>query len=447
MHVFPQLRKLEEKFAREVTVVGVHSAKFTAEKETENLRRAVLRYDIQHPVVNDRDFQVWREYTVRAWPTLMFIDPIGKIIGKHEGEIALDAFEKLISDIIEEYDAQGLIQRSELNFKLEKEKEWERALSFPGKILADSESGRLYIADSNHNRIVVTDLNGKALDVIGSGQQGFTDGAFKSSAFYDPQGMALSGDELYVADTKNHAIRKVDLVNQEVTTIAGTGEQAKVFHEGGAGTLAAINSPWDIEIIGDKIYIAMAGFHQLWVMDLKLNEIRPFAGSGRERIEDGLLLSAALAQPSGIVSNGMKLYFTDSETSAVRSAELNSDGSVASIVGQDLFTFGDVDGTGDEVRLQHPLGIDIEAGSIYITDTYNNKIKRIDPDTRKASSLLGSGKPGHTDGPADTAKFHEPGGISVDAGNIYIADTNNHAIRVAALDTLEVSTLKITGLN
>jgi DNA-binding beta-propeller fold protein YncE len=447
MHVFPQLRKLEEKFAREVTVVGVHSAKFTAEKETENLRRAVLRYEIDHPVVNDRDFQVWREYTVRAWPTLMFIDPVGKLIGKHEGEIALDAFEKLISDMIKEYDAQGLIQRSELKFKLEKEKEWERALSFPGKILADSKSGRLYVADSNHNRIVVTDLNGKALDIIGSGQQGYIDGSFQTSAFYDPQGMALAGDQLYVADTKNHAIRKVDLVTQEVTTIAGTGEQAKVFHEGGPGTLAAINSPWDIEIIGDKIYIAMAGFHQLWVLDLKLNEIRPFAGSGRERIEDGPLLNAALAQPSGIVANGMKLYFTDSETSAVRSAELNSGGSVVSIVGQDLFTFGDRDGTGDEVRLQHPLGIDLDAGSLYITDTYNNKIKRINPDTRRATSLLGSGKPGHVDGPADTAEFHEPGGISVDSGNIYIADTNNHVIRVAALDTLEVSTLQITGLD
>ena len=446
MHIFPQLRKLEEKFARELTVVGVHSAKFTAEKETENLRRAVLRYEIEHPVVNDRDFQVWQQYTVKAWPTLIFIDPAGKLVGKHEGEITLDAFDKLISDMVEEYDAQGLIRRSELRFKPEKEKEWERALSFPGKVLADAESDRLFIADSNHNRIVVTDLDGNALHVIGSGDQGFKDGPFQTAAFYDPQGMALSGDTLYVADTKNHAIRKIDLAAQEVTTLAGTGEQAKTFHQGGNGRFVALNSPWDVEISGDVLYIAMAGFHQLWSLDLRFNEARPYAGSGRERIVDGPLAEAQLAQPSGIVADDTKLYFTDSETSAIRSADLKSTGAVTSIVGQDLFTFGDVDGIGDQVRLQHPLGIDLDDGVLYITDTYNNKIKRIYPTTRGASSLLGTGKPGHTDGQADVAEFHEPGGISVAGGAIYIADTNNHAIRVAPLDTLEVSTLEIRGL-
>ena len=446
MHIFPQLRKLEKKFAHEMTVVGVHSAKFTAEKETENLRRAILRYEIEHPVVNDRDFSVWQQYTVRAWPTLMFIDPAGKLIGKHEGEITLDVFDKLISDMVEEYDTQGLLQRSELRFKLESEKEWERALSFPGKVLADAESDRLFIADSNHNRIVVTDLDGNALQVIGSGDKGFKDGSFQTSEFYDPQGMALSGDTLYVADTKNHSIRKIDLATQEVTTLAGTGEQSETFHQGGNGRFVALNSPWDVEIVGDILYIAMAGFHQLWSLDLRFNEARPHAGSGRERIVDGPLAEAQLAQPSGIVADDTKLYFTDSETSAIRSADLKPTGAVTSIVGQDLFTFGDVDGTGDQVRLQHPLGIDLDDGVLYITDSYNNKIKRIYPTTRGASSLLGAGKPGHTDGPAEVAEFHEPGGISVAAGTIYVADTNNHAIRVAPLDTLEVSTLQIRGL-
>ena len=235
MHIFPQLRKLEEKFAREMTVIGVHSAKFTAEQETENLRRAVLRYGIEHPVVNDRDFEVWQQYTVRAWPTLMFIDPTGRLIGKHEGEIGLDVFDKLISDMVGEYDDQGLIEHSDLTFKPEKEKEWERDLSFPGKVLADVDSGRLFISDSNHNRIVVTDLDGNAWDIIGSGEQGFDDGAYQTATFYDPQGLVLAGDDLYVADTKNHAIRKIDLAKQKVTTVAGTGEQSKVFHEGGDG--------------------------------------------------------------------------------------------------------------------------------------------------------------------------------------------------------------------
>ena len=107
MHVFPQLRKLEEKYSSELAVVGVHSAKFDAEKATQNVRQAILRYEIEHPVVNDAGFEVWRQYAVRAWPTLMFVDPAGKVIGKHEGEIQYDTFDRLIGEMIAEFDAEG----------------------------------------------------------------------------------------------------------------------------------------------------------------------------------------------------------------------------------------------------------------------------------------------------------------------------------------------------
>ena len=446
MHVFPQLRKLEEKYSRELTVIGVHSAKFTAEKETENLRLAVLRYEIEHPVVNDRDFQVWQQYAIRAWPTLMFIDPAGKIVGKHEGEITVDTFDRVIEDLVSVYDDQGLMERRKLEFKLEREKEWERPLSFPGKVLADAPGDRLIIADSNHNRIVVTTLTGDVTQVVGSGERGFADGPFDAARFFDPQGLAISGDRLYVADTKNHAIRLVDLQSREVTTLAGTGEQATSFHDGGEGRLVALNSPWDLALDGHTLYIAMAGFHQLWRLDLRDNSTRPHAGSGRERIVDGPLASAQLAQPSGLVTEGHKLFFTDSETSAIRSADLLGGGEVKTIVGTDLFTFGDVDGTGDEVRLQHPLGLDISDGVLYVADTYNNKIKRVYPTTRGATHLTGSGQPGHRDGSPDIAMFHEPGGISVADGKLYVADTNNHAVRAASLDTLTVETLELKGI-
>ena len=446
MHVFPQLRKLEEKYADEIIVVGVHSAKFTAEKDTNNVRKAILRYDIEHPVANDSDFAIWQTYTVRAWPTLMFVNPQGKIIGKHEGEITFDAFDGVIAEMIQEFDEQGQIDRRPLKFKLEKEKEWERPLSFPGKVLADAASDRLFIADSNHNRIVVASLDGNVTQIIGSGERGLTDGGFDKAAFNDPQGMALDGDVLYVADTKNHAIRKIDLAGGQVQTIAGTGEQATAFHDGGEGPSTSLNSPWDLELHGGILYIAMAGFHQLWRLDLKAQEVRPHAGSGRERIVDGPMASAQLAQPSGIVTDGSKLYFTDSETSAVRSADIDPNGRVETIVGLDLFTFGDVDGIGDEVRLQHTLGIDMHEGVLYITDSYNNKIKKIFPATRGAATLLGSGEPGHKDGQGKQAEFHEPGGISIANGKLYIADTNNHAIRIADLESDDVSTLELKGI-
>ena len=446
MHVFPQLRKLEEKYADELVVVGVHSAKFSAEKDYENVRKAVLRYEIEHPVVNDKDFQVWQQYGARAWPTLMFIDPEGKVLGKHEGEFAVSDLDSLLSKMIDEYDNNQLVNRAPITLSLEKDKEWERALSFPGKVLADEQSDRLFIADSNHNRIVVTDLRGKFKNVIGSGERGLRDGDFEHAEFYDPQGMALRDDTLYVADTKNHALREIDLANQNVKTIAGNGEQARMFHRGGNARFVQLNSPWDVVVEGQNLYIAMAGFHQLWRYDLLTMEANPYAGNGRERITDGVLFNAELAQPSGIVSDEEKLYFTDSETSAVRSADINGKGLVETIVGLHLFEFGDVDGVGDEVRLQHPIGIELHDGVLYVADTYNNKIKRIYPTTRGASSFLGIGTTGHEDGAGVFAQFHEPAGLSVAHGKLYIADTNNHAIRVADLETQEVSTLEIEGL-
>ena len=446
MHVFPQLRKLEDKYPTELAVIGVHSAKFSAEKDIENVRKAVLRYEIEHPVLNDKDFVVWQKYGARAWPTLMFIDPDGKLIGKHEGEFDAADLDGLLQKMLAEYDEHSLINRAPLPISLEKQKEWERPLSFPGKILADAPSGRLFIADSNHNRIVVTDFRGNTLGVIGCGEQGLRDGDFAHAQFHDPQGIALSGDTLYVADAKNHAIRAIDLANQSVKTVAGTGEQARRYHNGGNGNFVALNSPWDVAVHNNALYIAMAGFHQLWRHDLATRETRPYAGNGREQIADGSLASAELAQPSGIVADANKLYFTDSETSAIRSADLNGKGRVQTIVGLHLFEFGDVDGIGDQVRLQHPIGIEHHDGILYIADTYNNKIKRIYPATRGASSFLGIGKPGNADGAAPFAEFHEPGGLSIANNRLYIADTNNHAIRVANLHTQEVTTLEIKGL-
>lgn len=446
MHVFPQLRKLEEKYENQVTVVGVHSAKFTAEQDSANVRKAVLRYDIEHPVINDCDFEIWQQYSVRAWPTFMFIDPEGKVIGKHEGEIDVPGFDKLLGDMVAEFGAESLLKPDLLTFHLEKEKEMERALSFPGKVLVDEVSGRLIISDSNHNRILLATLEGKVQQVIGSGLQGLKDGPGDDAQFFDPQGLALRGNTLYVADTKNHAIREIDLTIGDVKTIAGNGQQAREFHKGGNAPDVQLSSPWDLVLHQGVLYIAMAGFHQLWSLDLLTKEARPHAGNGRERIVDGVLAEAELAQPSGITTDGQKLYFTDSETSAIRTADLERTGRVDTIVGLHLFEFGDIDGVGEDVRLQHPIGIDILDGILYVADTYNNKIKKINPTTKEASGFLGTGAAGNEDGAADMAQFHEPGGLSIADGKMYIADTNNHSIRVADLESLEVNTLELTNI-
>lgn len=445
MHVIPDLKKLEEKYADELVVIGVHSAKFENEGESENIRQVILRYELQHPVVNDKDFKVWNLYGARAWPTFVLIDPEGKVLGFHSGEGIYELFDEIIGGMVAEFDARDRIDRTPLALILEQESVVDSPLLFPGKVLADEAHNRLFIADSNHNRIVVTDLEGQVLDVIGSGRAALQDGDYETAAFFRPQGLALVDDTLYVADTENHAIRKVDLTARLVQTVAGTGEQGGYGYSHGPAASTALNSPWDVLYHDGIIYIAIAGQHQLWLYDPAEEVVRVFAGSGREELEDGPLAQAGLNQPSGLATDGRYLYFADSEASAVRAASLTSASEgIETIVGTGLFDFGDVDGTGDEVRLQHPLGVAHKDGVLYVADTYNNKIKRIDPETRRSSTFLGDGEEGWRDG--TDARFYEPGGVSVTAEKLYIADTNNHVIRVADLQTKEVSTLVLVDM-
>ena len=443
IHIIPDLKKLEAKYPNQLVVIGVHSAKFENEKDTENIRRIILRYEIEHPVYNDADFKVWQNYAVRAWPTQYLIDPAGYVLGRVEGEGNYQALDQTIAATVAEFRKRGELNEEPLKLALERAKVGDLPLAFPGKIVADPKSGRLFIADSNHNRIVVTRLDGTLIDVIGSGPAGVGDGAFDKATFYRPQGMALDGDNLYVADTENHLIRRVDLKAKTVETVAGTGKQSLEYFQQGPARTIALSSPWDLQLVGRQLYITMAGPHQIWKLDLDKREVSTFAGSGREARKDGPLLEAAFAQPSGITSDGKRLYIADSESNIIRAIDPAS-GEVETLVGGDLFEFGDADGTGDDVRLQHPLGVLAVDDKILIADTYNHKIKELDTRRRSVKSFLGRGKPGQADGPAPS--FYEPAGLASANGKLYVADTNNHAVRVIDLKTRETSTLNIKGL-
>lgn len=444
MHVIPDLKKLEAKYPNQLVVIGIHSAKFPNEGESDNIRQAILRYEIEHPVVNDRDFQIWQRYGPRSWPTLVMIDPKGYVLGGISGEGHYDKLDDLIGRLIMEHRARGSLNEEPLKLTLEKSRVSTPILSFPGKVLADPHGDRVFIADSNHNRIVIVTKTGKVLDVAGAGEMGAADGSFFDATFKHPQGMALDGDVLYVADTENHLLRRLDLKARTVTTLAGTGVQALGRYERGPARQVALSSPWDLTLAKGILYIAMAGPHQIWAMNLQHSEIGPYAGSSHEDRIDGPLMEAALAQPSGITSDGTNLYVADSEVSAIRSVSLNPKGHVTTIVGLALFEFGDVDGQGEMVRLQHPLGVEHHNGVLYVADTYNHKIKAIGPHLKTSVTLFGSGKPDLRDG--EVPQFYEPGGLSIADGKMYIADTNNHVIRVADLNTKQVATLQLTGI-
>jgi len=443
IHIIPDLKRLEHKYPNQLVVIGVHSAKFENEKETENIRRIILRYELEHPVYNDADYKVWQSYGVRAWPTQVLIDPAGYVIGAVSGEGNYDLIDQVVARVVDEFRKRGELNEEPLKLTLERAKVGDLPLAFPGKILADPKGDRLFIADSNHNRVVVTKLDGTVVELIGTGTPGAADGAFDKASFYRPQGMALDDDSLYVADTENHLIRRVDLKTKTVETVAGTGKQAHDYFKEGPARMIELSSPWDLQIVGRQLYITMAGTHQIWKLDLDKQEVSTFAGSGREARQDGPLLEAGFAQPSGIASDGRKLYIADSESNIIRAIDI-AGGRVETLVGGDLFDFGDIDGEGDVVRLQHPLGVVALDEKVLIADTYNHKIKELDPTRRSVKTFLGAGKAGQVDG--GQAKFYEPGGLSIANGKLYIADTNNHAVRVVDLKTKQTSTLNIKGL-
>ncbi len=470
-HILPVLKKLEEKYPNEIVVIGVHSAKFEEEKDTENIRDAILRHDIRHPVVNDHDHFLWNSFGVNSWPTLTVIDPEGFFVAINRGEIDFESLDGFFKNSIPYYEKTKLLDKTPIEFELERYEEEPTQLKYPGKVLADQANGLLYITDSSHNRIVISDTEGNVKEVIGSGQVGRMDGDFASASFDHPQGLALHENTLYVADVENHMIRKVDLVSKTVSTVAGIGRQA-TFQQSfpgvtqtkqtgpwfGAPKKTPINSPWALWVHEDNLYIAMAGPHQIWIMPLDESRIGPYAGNAREDIVDGPLLpkvpyaagASSFAQPSGLTSDGEYIYVADSEGSSVRGVPFDQTKKVITVVGTSelpngrLFKFGDKDGKKSEVLLQHVLGVHYDAGKIYIADTYNNKIKVVDAKSGETQTVAGSGDSGASD--QGRGEFDEPSGLSKIGNTLYIADTNNHLIRTIDLESKQVGTMAFIGL-
>lgn len=424
-HIIPDLKKLEQEYARELVVVGVHSAKFESEKTNTNIRKAILKFGVEHPVVNDADYKVWESYGVKAWPTVVLISPDGKVVGQHAGEGVYKPVKQNIEALLKQFGNK--INREPIAFKLEKSKEVSTFLKFPSKMIND-DAGNIWFADSGNNRVLKINSDGKVLEVIGKGTEGFVDGDFTSATFYEPHGLALKGNILYIADTKNNSIRKADLTTKKVETVAGDGEMGYYFNNDKWDTPVKPNSPWDLLINGEVMYIANAGNHQVLQMNLATNQVTRFAGTGREALTNGNLKESAFNQPSGLTKIGEILYVADSEASAVRAINLTTQ-TVSTPLGKGLFDFGDKDGDVDDALLQHCVGVTARDKKIYIADTYNGKIKILDLKNERVSTLI--------------AGLNEPNDILFIGNQMWISDTNNHQLVRVDLKSSEKKVIPI----
>ncbi len=426
IHIIPTLKRVEEKFPEAVVVIGVHSPKFPGEKVTDNVQKAIDRYEIVHPIVHDEHFTIWKNYTVRAWPTLIFIGPDGYILGQLPGEPDPELLETSVTQVVEDMQQKGIIEGNAADLLSPPALPKDTALRFPGKIAYNSDAHEFAIADANHNQIVTADLKGNITRRIGSGSIGQKDGSFTEAEFFRPQGLCFHGQTIWAADTENHLIRKIDLVKETVSTVAGTGKQGGYLKERGPGKQTAISSPWDVSLDGDNLYFANAGTHQIGVYEIKDGMANLFAGTGQESIIDGPRNHATFAQPSGLSLGNGKLFLADSETSAIRSIELNGAGFVDTLVGTGLFDFGDQDGKGKEALLQHPLGVHYANGKVYIADSYNDKIKVLDTVSQEVTTVEASANLVCDD--KTCTRLWEPAGVIEVDHYLYVSDTSNHRI-------------------
>lgn len=420
-HILPYLKKLEQEFENDLIVLGVHSAKFEIEKASAQIRKAVAKYGIIHPVLNDHDSKIWDSYAIKAWPTLVLIDTKGKIVLQKSGENFYETFRNKIKEL----QKLGGISSKKFDFG-EKNISENSVLQFPSKMTIDN-AGNLWIADTGNNRVVQISGEGKILQIIGSGTQGFQEGSFEEAMFDEPQGLALKDNFLYIADTRNNRIRMADLKTKKVVSIAGNGTRS--FVKDFTAPVQSLNSPWDLFVQENTLWIANAGSHQILAIDLQSQQTFWRAGSGAEALYDGKnLQEAAFAQPSGLFAEKNTLYIADPEASAIRVLDTQNN-TLKTLLGKGLFYFGDADGSPDTAKLQHCLAVCKSENLLYIADTYNGKIKTFDLHTQVLQTLI--------------SNLDEPNDLLIDKDFLYISNTNKHQILRYHLKTKELKNLII----
>jgi thiol-disulfide isomerase/thioredoxin len=427
VHMLPAEKRLEEHFGDRLVVIGIDSPKFTASSTRAGLESFIERYQLQHPIVLDPKSSLWDAYGVQAWPTLVLIGADGRIRNQLIGE---QTYEQLAAPV-EAALADAPPASSLKPLPLRAMHMPQGALATPGGIAVSATT--VAIADTGHNRIVLADRNGKLQAVIGSGCAGHADGNYARAEFDGPHGLTFHDGALYVADTDNQLIRRIDLATRMVSTIAGNGERAYRNRGESDALEATLNSPWDVAWSGGKLYVSMAGNHQIWRYDPAAKTIGPWAGTGAEGLQDGARDQAQFAQPSGLSAHGGILYDVDPESSSVRAVTLPV-GEVETLVGRGLFEFGMTDGSAGDALLQHAEGIAWNAGSLYIADTFNNALRSLDLGSHEVRTVA--------------ASLKRPLAVAVlSPDTLLVAEGNGNRIDAVHLPDGKVAPWPITGLH
>lgn len=411
----PAIKKLEERFGNKLTVIGVYAAKFEGGKNEDEIRSAIIKYDINHAVINDSALKLSTEFAAKASPTFVLIKPNGRKYKKYEGVGDLEKMEDGVKKLVKKYRFD--VNRKPLPILPEKFSKIANVLSFPSKLeysgnlnLNSRNVSAIFIANSGQNNVIVSSLLGTILVKIGSGREGFSDGDFFNAEFRNPQSILFDDQKLYIADTGNHAIRIADFRTNKVSTLIGSGKKGDIVKNEIAAKGFNLASPTDIEFFPDKkhIIISNAGNNQILSYDLENQKIKALAGNGESKNKDGISPNNSLTQTADMVVVKDKIYFVDALSSSLRS--LDKSGNVKTLVDKDL---------------QNPVGLTSDGDSLYIADSFNNRIAKYSISAQKISNFIGA-KAGDLVG--KKTEFNSPEAILKINNYFYISDANNNRV-------------------
>lgn len=428
-HNLQVLEQIQTSFPQTAVLV-VHNPKFEYPAAPEDLESMIALYNLALPLYHDKGFELWNCNEVNTWPTTLVVAPGGKIIDRITGALNYRSFELTLPKVLQLLKSNHRMSNQPFAGRKPSTQTKQPILRFPIAIEKDVNRDLLFISDFMANRIWVITPQGDVVHVIGSGKAGNEDGDWHSASFDGPWGLAWDdvAKSLYVADHRNHLIRKIDFTTKEVTTLLGSGNVGERGRIKGVGRNVALGFPTQLLMVGNNLYVSLAGHAEIWNCDVRTEVAERIAGTGIPSFKDGQALKAGLSQPMGMARDKTGvIFFLDAQASAVRAYIL--DDIVRTSVGKGIFDFGYSDGKKDEIRLRYPLGMCMYDENLYIADSYNHVIRKVDPFKIRAQTVSGSGEAGYQNGEDYQSSFELPTDVVELRGMLYVTDAGNGVIR------------------
>jgi len=302
--------------------------------------------------------------------------------------------------------------------------------------VAFDKQGNWYVCEHKGERIVRIDNAGKASVLAGTGQTGYSGDGGKAAqaAMFDPHGIVITASQqMYVADTRNHTVREIDLKTGIISTLAGTG-RAGYSSDGGPATKAEFNGTFaiDVDPKGRNLYVADLGNRRVRKIDLKSGIITTLAGNGEKGVpQDGADASGSpLADPRAVAADSKgNVYVLERGGNALR--VVDKKGKIRTLIAPASSSVTSA-ATKMAPDLNGPKHLCVDRNdNVIIADAENNLIRKYDPKTGKTVTIAGTGQPGKEIVTSDPLKtqVHRPHGVFVHpSGALYISDSYNHRI-------------------